>query len=68
MSITIDQGAEQWGAPRSKTVIWYGPASLGASVAKLTGREFMQAISDGRLPPPPMASLRSPEVVLRKLG
>jgi hypothetical protein len=57
MSIPIDQPVEQWGAPRSKTITWYEPATLGASAAKLTGREFTQAVSDGRLPPPPMASL-----------
>jgi uncharacterized protein (TIGR00369 family) len=42
---------------RSKTVTWQDPALLGAAAAELSGREFMQAIADGRLPPPPMAGL-----------
>jgi uncharacterized protein (TIGR00369 family) len=42
---------------RSRTVTWEDPAPLGAAAAELSGREFMQAIADGRLPPPPMANL-----------
>lgn len=50
-------GAEAWGPQRTKPVTWYDPAVLSAAAAKLTGREVLQAIIDGRLPPPPMASL-----------
>lgn len=47
----------EWGPPQSKTVAWSDPAILGAAGAGLTGREFLQAIADGRLPEPPMAKL-----------
>jgi uncharacterized protein (TIGR00369 family) len=53
----VDLKDDEWGAPRSKTVTWHDPAILGAKAAELPGHEFMQAIADGRLPPPPMANL-----------
>ena len=46
-----------WGTAWSKTVSWEDPAALAAAGAALTGRGFLQAIPDGRLPPPPMAAL-----------
>jgi uncharacterized protein (TIGR00369 family) len=57
MSTVTLQSHEDWGTPRSKAVTWYDPATLGAAAAGLSGREFLQAIADGRLPPPPMANL-----------
>jgi hypothetical protein len=46
-----------WGAARSKEVRWHDPAVLAAEAARLSGREFLQGIIDGRLPPPPIAEL-----------
>jgi uncharacterized protein (TIGR00369 family) len=46
-----------WGAPRSKTVTWHDPAVTAAGGAPLTGIEFLRAIRDRRLPPPPIAAL-----------
>jgi hypothetical protein len=48
---------------RSKTVSWHDPAALAAAGAMLPGREFLQAILDRRLPPPPMAALIGAEPV-----
>jgi uncharacterized protein (TIGR00369 family) len=50
-------GVDTWGTPRSKEVTWHDPAILGNEGAGLSGREFMQAIAEGQLPPPPMANL-----------
>ncbi|HEY3189528.1 MAG TPA: PaaI family thioesterase [Solirubrobacteraceae bacterium] len=44
-------------AERTKTVTWHDPAAAAAQAAGLTGRELLQGIVDGRLPPPPMANL-----------
>jgi uncharacterized protein (TIGR00369 family) len=41
---------------RSKTVSCDDPAALGAAAATLPGREFLEAILEGRLQPPPMAA------------
>jgi uncharacterized protein (TIGR00369 family) len=46
-----------WGEPRSKSVTWHDPALTAAGAAKLSGLEFMQALQDGELPPPPIVAL-----------
>lgn len=46
-----------WSQPRQQTVTWYDPLALGAAGRTMTGFEFLTAIRDGRLPPPPIASL-----------
>lgn len=46
-----------WGEPRSKSVTWYPPEATVAAGAGLSGLEFMQALTDGRVPPAPIALL-----------
>ncbi len=46
-----------WGTARNRLLDWYDPAPLAAAAAELSGRELLEAIVDGRLPPPPIASL-----------
>ena len=46
-----------WGESRTKDVTWNDPATLAAGADALPGREFLQAIIDGRLPPAPIANL-----------
>lgn len=57
------QAPARWGAARSKTVSWHDPAALAAAGAELPGLEFLEAIRDGRLPPPPIAELTGAELV-----
>jgi uncharacterized protein (TIGR00369 family) len=52
-----------WGQPRTKTVTWHDPAISGAAATTMSGREFIQAIIDGRLPPPPFAQLIGAELI-----
>lgn len=47
----------QWGKPRSRTVTWYDPFAAAAAGRTLSGREYLQAVADGRLAPPPIAAL-----------
>ncbi|HEY3020677.1 MAG TPA: PaaI family thioesterase [Solirubrobacteraceae bacterium] len=42
---------------------WYDPAIPAAAGAELAGREFLQAIIDERLPPPPIISLVGAKLV-----
>ena len=67
MSVTqLAQGGpprDGWGAPQSKRVGWYDPRVLAAAGAELSGRDFLQAIIDRRLPPPPIATLVGAELV-----
>ena len=46
-----------WGPPRSKTVQWHDPSLTTAAGSSLSGLEFLLAIGNGVLPPPPIASL-----------
>jgi uncharacterized protein (TIGR00369 family) len=46
-----------WGVPMSKTVEWYDPMITAAAVSRMSGLEFLRAILNGELPPPPIASL-----------
>jgi len=42
---------------RSLSVSWADPQTLAAAGRSMPGIEFLQAIRDGRLPPPPIAQL-----------
>jgi uncharacterized protein (TIGR00369 family) len=46
-----------WGEPRTKTITWYDPLTTAAKGAELPGRDYLRAIAEGILPPPPIASL-----------
>ncbi len=48
---------EAWGEPRSKTVSWYDPMVGAAAMATMSGRDYLQAMIDGELPPPPISGL-----------
>jgi uncharacterized protein (TIGR00369 family) len=50
-------GAQDWGAPAAKTVQWYDPKITAEAAARMAGLDFLRAIRDGLLPPPPIASL-----------
>lgn len=57
MSTAAPATRDGWGAARSRIVTWHDPAISAASAPALPGREFLQAIIEGRLPPPPIAGL-----------
>ena len=42
---------------RTLTVEWSDPAALAAAGRSMAGIDFLRAIRDGRLPPPPIAQL-----------
>src|SRR5258707_14655659 len=42
---------------RTLTIEWSDPAALAAAGRSMTGLEFLRALRDGGLPPPPMAQL-----------
>ncbi|MFZ0974980.1 MAG: PaaI family thioesterase [Solirubrobacteraceae bacterium] len=48
---------DTWGPPGTKTATWYDPSIAATAAMSLPGREFLQAIVDGKLPRPPMAEL-----------
>jgi uncharacterized protein (TIGR00369 family) len=44
-------------------VTWQDPAPLGKAAFKMTGVDFLRAIAERRLPPPPIASLMGFDLV-----
>jgi uncharacterized protein (TIGR00369 family) len=53
----------EWGAPRTKTVAWFDPMISAAAASSLSGLEFVSAVRDGLLPPPPIAQLMGVRLV-----
>ena len=62
VTLARDKQAD-WGLPRTKTVSWHDPSISAGAVRSLPGRELLQAIADGELPPPPMAELTGARMV-----
>jgi uncharacterized protein (TIGR00369 family) len=56
-------GRPEWGEPRTKTVSWFPPAVAAEAGRGLFGLEYMRAIVDGRVPPPPMAAITGARLV-----
>jgi uncharacterized protein (TIGR00369 family) len=55
--MTDDYMAPAQGATRSKTVTWQDPMITAGLATSLSGLDFLLAIREGRLPPPPIAQL-----------
>ncbi len=48
---------------RTRIVTWQDPAVLGEAAFSMAGAEFLRAIAERRLPPPPIASLMGFDIV-----
>ena len=46
-----------WGPVRSKTVTWHDPMATAEAGATRSGLDFLRAMRDGLIPPPPIAVL-----------
>jgi hypothetical protein len=57
--MTPDDGPapDGWGEPRSRTVTWWDPMIGAHAMHDLSGRDYLQAMIDGRLPPAPIGGL-----------
>jgi uncharacterized protein (TIGR00369 family) len=51
---TTDNG---WGERRSKVVTWHDPAPTTARGLSMAGIDYLHAMIDGKLPPPPISGL-----------
>ncbi|MCW2591555.1 MAG: hypothetical protein JWQ86_3982 [Mycobacterium sp.] len=51
---TTDQG---WGEQRSKVVTWHDPKPTTARGLSMAGLDYLRAMVDGTLPPPPISGL-----------
>lgn len=48
---------ETWGPERSRTVTWHDPKPTALAGLQMDGIDYMRAMGDGRLPPPPISKL-----------
>src|ERR1700728_2179374 len=46
-----------WGDPRSRVISWFDPLPTAEAGRAMSGLDFIRAIRDGLLAPPPMASV-----------
>jgi uncharacterized protein (TIGR00369 family) len=60
--------SSKWGDPRSKTVTWFDPMVNADVASTMSGLDFLFAIRDGVLPPPPIAQLMGFTLVLVERG
>ena len=51
---TTDDG---WGEERSKVVTWHDPSPTTARGLSMAGIDYLHAMIDGKLPPPPISGL-----------
>ena len=57
-----------WGAPQSKTIEWRSPFVTASLVPEMSGLEFLRAIRDGVVPPPPIAALMGMRMIVAEPG
>jgi len=57
-----------WGEPRSRTVTWYDPAIGAGEGLAMAGLDYLQAMIDRVLPPPPISGLVDMALVAAEAG
>ena len=68
---TADGGAlapGSWGDERSRTVTWHDPLVGAGQGLALSGLDYLRAMIDGELPPPPIAGLVQMDLVSAEPG
>jgi uncharacterized protein (TIGR00369 family) len=63
-----ETGREGWGPQRSKTVSWYEPGPSTAKGLAMPGVDYMRAVLNGELSPPPIAGLMQFEMTEVDVG
>ena len=59
---------EAWGSVRSRTVSWNDPGPSTAIGLSMPGLDYLQAMLNGVLPPPPIAALMQSDLVVAEHG
>jgi uncharacterized protein (TIGR00369 family) len=57
-----------WGEPRSRTVTWYDPSIGAGEGMAMAGLDYLQAMIEGVLPPPPISGLIDMKLVAAQPG
>ncbi|WP_248579525.1 PaaI family thioesterase [Nocardioides sp. InS609-2] len=58
-----DTSPEGWGEERSRTVTWHDPMVGASQGLARSGIDYIHAMIDGELPPPPISGLMQLEIV-----
>lgn len=58
----------KWGESRARTVTWYDPAIGAGEGLAMAGLDYLQAMIEGVLPPPPIAGLVNMALVAAEPG
>ncbi|SQD98355.1 Phenylacetate thioesterase [Parafrankia sp. Ea1.12] len=67
--VAAPPGADpRWGDLRRKTVTWYDPAASARSSLTMSGLEFLRAMVDGTVPPPPISRVFDFRPVTAEVG
>jgi uncharacterized protein (TIGR00369 family) len=66
--VTAEAVVSQWGDQRSKVVSWHDPAPTTAIGLSMAGLDYLKAMVDGTLPPPPIAGLMAFDMVSAEPG
>lgn len=59
---------DSWGPARSRTVSWHDPGPSAAKGLSMAGLDYLRAMIDGALPPPPIAGLMQFDMVSAEPG
>jgi uncharacterized protein (TIGR00369 family) len=57
MTAELTDTRADWGPQRSKTITWHEPGPSTTKGLTMAGLDYLQAMSDGRLPQPPIGGL-----------
>ena len=59
----VETVADDWGASRSRVVTWHDPGPSTARGRTMAGLDYLRAMIDGTLPPPPICQLMRYDIV-----
>ena len=54
-SESLSRALPEWGEPRRREISWHDPLEVLGATQHLSGLEYLTAMLEGRLPPPPIA-------------
>ena len=61
--LTDNAARQDWGPQQSRTVTWHSPGPGTAKGLSMAGIDYLRAMVDGTLPPPPISGLMRFEMV-----
>lgn len=60
---TLTPDRDHWGDEQSRTVTWHDPGPTTRQGLQMAGADYLQAVVEGRMPPPPIANVLLSQLV-----